>query len=130
MKRLVGVWALCIGLTVVASGRGQTASQPTAPRLSNQQLLSLIATAKTSAEHQRLVVYYKAQANNYLGQAKEQEEQAEAYKKNPTTTSSNFARATVDHCEFISKSLKDDAAKLQELAAMHVLMAKHATQKP
>jgi hypothetical protein len=129
MRRFTSILALCIALIVVAPGRGQTASQPKTPKISDQQLLTLIATAKTPAEHQRLADYYKAQANSYLAQSKQHEAQAEAYKKNPMTSSSKFEKGTVDHCDYVAKSFKDDAAKVQELADMHEQMAKDAAQK-
>lgn len=127
MRRFIGILILCIALTAAIYSQAQ--SQPKAGKLGKQQLLSLIATAKTPAEHRRLAKYYEAQAKSYLAQAKEHEELSEAYKKNPMTSSSKFAAGTVDHCEYFAQSFKEDAAKMQELAEMHEQMAKDAEQK-
>ena len=89
----------------------------------------MIATAKTPAEYQRIAEYYHAKAQEYLAEAKEHGEMAEAYKKNPMTSSSKFATGTVNHCEYFHQSFKDMAAKMQELAEMHKQMAKDAESK-
>lgn len=129
MRRLTGVLALCIALTFTTYSHAQSASKPKAEKLSKQQLLSLVATAKTPAEHRRIAKYYETQANNYLAQAKEHQELAEAYKKNPIFSSSKYATGTIDHCDYFVKSFQEDAAKMRELAEMHKQMATDAEQK-
>lgn len=129
MRRILSVLALCIALTLVVSSHAQPASQAKAGKMGKQQLLSLIATAKTPAEHRRIAEYYEAEAKSYLAQAKEHEDLAAAYKKNPITSSSKYATGTLNHCDYFAHSFKDDAAKMQELAEMHEQMAKDAEHK-
>lgn len=129
MKRTFAALALTFALAL--SAFGQTSAQPRnqAEKLSKQQLLSLIATAKTPAEHQRIARYYEAKANDYLAQSKEHEQMAEQYRKNPMISSSKWATGTINHCAYIAQSLKDASAKMQELAQLHEQMARSTEQK-
>jgi hypothetical protein len=130
MKRLIGIFSLIVALTLIVPVYGQSGSQSKTDKLTKQQLLSLVATAKTPADHLRLARYYEAQAKYYLAQSKQHEDMAAAYKKNPLFSSSKYATGTVDHCDYFAQSFKEDATKMQELANMHEQMAKDAEAKP
>lgn len=127
MKRSLVILSFLLALTFMAFS--QTRSTPKSEKLSKQQLFSLIATAKTPADHTRIADYYQAQAANYLAQSKEHEQMAAAYKKNPIFNSSKFATGTVNHCDYLAQSLKKDSDEAQDLAKIHEEMAKEATQK-
>ncbi len=129
MKRLMYTLSLLAALTIAFAAYSQSTAQPKTDKLSKQQLLSLIATAKTPADHLRLARYYEAQATYYLAQSQQHEEQAAAYKKNPMTNSDKFRFGTVDHCEYFAQSFKDISTKMQELANIHEQMAKDAGTK-
>ena len=129
MKRSFGILSVAFVLMFSVAGSISAAQQQKPEKLSKHQLLSLIATAKTPAEHRRIAEYYHAKAQEYLAESKEHEEMAEAYKKNPMTSASKFATGTVNHCEYFAQSFKSMAAKMQELADMHEQMAKHAETK-
>ena len=129
MRRTIGILSLALALTVAIFGQSPQTQQHKDEKLSKQQLLSLIATAETPAQHRRIARYYESKAQNYLAQAEEHQEQAEAYKKNPMTSNSKFALSTVDHCEYFTQSFKEMAGKMQELAQMHEQMAKDAEKK-
>ncbi len=129
MKRSLGMVAIALAFVLYSVAQTSTMHHHMAEKLNKQQLLSLIATAKTPAEHRRVAEYYHAKAEDYLAQAKEHEEMAEAYKKNPVTSASKFATGTVNHCEYFDQSFKDMAAKMQEMADMHEQMAKDAEAK-
>ena len=126
MKRLLGIFSILVALTVAIPAMGQSASQAKPDKLSNHELLSLIATAETPADHLRLARYYQSQANYYLEQSKLHEEMGAAYMKNPLLMSSKWRRGTVDHCNYFARTLKETATKMQELANMHEQMAKDA----
>jgi hypothetical protein len=83
---------------MTAAAFGQTAStQQTKPEhFSKRQLNSLIATAKTPAEHQRIAQYYQAKSQDYLAQAEEHEQMVAAYKANPSLTAKSQA-STINH---------------------------------
>lgn len=129
MKRFFAVLVVVLALALPSFGQTSTMHQHMAEKLTKQQLLSLIATAKTPAEHRRVAEFYHAKAKDYFAQAEEHKEAAEAYKKNPMTSASKFATSTVNHCEYFDKSFRDMSAKMQELADMHEQMAKDAETK-
>src|SRR5579863_3511751 len=131
MKRTLSILSiLSLAFVITAAAFGRTASaQLTKPEhLSKRQLNSLIATAKTPAEHQRIAQYYQAKAQDYLAQAKEHEQMVAAYKANPSLTAKSQA-STINHCEYFVQTFKDMAAKSQELAQLHEQMARGAEQK-
>jgi hypothetical protein len=115
-------------VTVVAFGQTISSQQTKPEHLSKRQLNSLIATAKTPAEHQRIAQYYQAKAQDYLAQAKEHKQMVAAYKANPSLTAKSQA-STINHCEYFVQTFKDLAAKSQELAQLHDQMAKDAEQE-
>lgn len=112
---------LSLMLTLATVAFGQNA--PRAEKLSKQQLQTLIATAKTPVEHERIAHYYEAKAQSDLAQAKQHAQMAEAFRQNPVTNSAKESIATVNHCVYVSQSLTKDAAKMQALAAEHERMA-------
>ena len=128
MKRsasILSVLSLVLVMTVAAFG--QTPAKP--EHLSKQQLNTLIATAKTPAEHQRIVQYYKAQAQDFLAQSKEHEAMVAAYKANPSLVNNKNQASTISHCEYFVDTFKALAANSDELAALHERMAKEAPEK-
>jgi len=131
MKRTLSILSiLSLAFVMTAASFGQTASaQQTKPEhFSKRQLNTLIAEARTPAEHQRIAQYYQAKAQDYLAQAKEHEQMVAAYKANPSLTAKSQA-STINHCEYFVQTFKDLAAKSQELAQLHEQMAKEAEQK-
>lgn len=127
MKNAFAILAISLVLTLSAFAQASNQSKP--EKLSHQQLLSLIATAKTPAEHERLARYYDERAQAYLTQSAEHQQMAVEYRKNPLISSSKWATGTINHCEFIAKSLKEDAARMQALAQAHREMAAAATNR-
>jgi hypothetical protein len=104
-------------------------AQPNSDNLSKQQLVSLIASAKTPAEHLRIAEYYGAKAQDDLAQSKEHAQMAEQFKSNPLTNSSKFSTGTVNHCEFMAQNFKQKAEQMQQLEQQHEQMAREAGQK-
>lgn len=122
MKRTLVFLSFVLVLTVAALTQTAQAQKP--EKLTKQQLLSLIATAKTPAEHSRIAQYYEEESQNYLAQSKEHEQMAAQYKKNPAMNSSKSSAGPVNHCEYLAQHFRESAAKTQELAQMHEQMAK------
>jgi len=111
-------------MTVAAFG--QTPAKP--EHLSKQQINTLIATAKTPADHQRIAQFYQSQAQDYLAQSKEHEAMVVAYKSNLSLVNNKNQASTINHCEYFVQTFKDLAAKSQELAQLHEQMAKDAAK--
>jgi len=128
MKRTVSILSvLSLALVMTVAAIGQTPAKP--QHLSKQQLNTLIATAKTPAEHQRIAQFYQSQALDYLAQSKEHEAMVAAYKANPSMTNNKNQASTINHCEYFVQTFKDLAAKSQELAQLHEQMAKDTEKK-
>ncbi len=127
MKRTLAL--LSVSLILAVASIAQTTPAVKAEKLSKPQLLSLIATAHTPAEHERIANYYDARARDFLAQSAEHAQMAAEYRKNPMISSSKWATGTINHCEYLAQSLKNDAVKMQELAQLHREMAASASQK-
>lgn len=128
MKRAI-VFLSSIAVLAVLAFSTVAQAQPNQEKLSKQQLLSLISTAKTPAEHSRLAAYYGAEAQDYLAQSKEHEQMGAAYKKNPAFNTSKSTNGPINHCEYLSQHLKESATEMQKLAQEHEQMAREAGQK-
>jgi hypothetical protein len=131
MKRTISIFSilsLAFVMTVAAFGQTTSAQQTKPEHFSKRQLNTLIATAKTPAEHQRIAQYYQAKAQDYLAQAKEHEQMVAAYKASPSLTAKSQA-STINHCEYFVKTFNELAVKSQELAKLHAQMAKDGEQK-
>jgi hypothetical protein len=131
MKRTLSILSiLSLAFVITAVAFSQTASpQQTKPEhFSKRQLNTLIAEAKTPAEHQRIAQYYQAKAQDYLAQAKEHEQMLAAYNANPSIGGKSRA-AFVDHCKSYSQYSREMAVTSQELAQLHEQMAREADHK-
>ena len=129
MKRTfaaLSVLSLAFAITVAAFGQTPSAQEVKPEHLSKQQLNTLIATANTPAEHERIAQYYRAKALDYLAQAKEHEAMVAAYKANSSLSTNKNRASTISHCEYFVQTFRDLAAKSQELAQLHEQMAKEA----
>lgn len=132
MKRtfaVLSILALALTMTTSAFGEAQQGAQAKAEHLSKQQLTTLIANAKTPAEHERIAQFYVAKAQDYTAQANMHEAMIAAYKANSSLSNDKNWAATIGHCEYFAQTLKEKAVKSQELAELHAQMARSAEQK-
>ena len=127
MKRMIAILSVVLAITATVFAQAPATQQN--ENLSKKHLNSLIATAKTPAEHKRIADYYSTQAESYLAQSKEHAQMAEGYKANPAINNSKFSKGTVGHCEYFAQSFKEMSSKAGEMAQMHEQMAKDAEQK-
>jgi len=119
----LSILSLAFVMTIAAS------AQPKSEQLTRQQLDTLVATAKTPAEHQRIASFYEAKAATYRTEAEQHESMIAAYKANPGLSTSKNQASTINHCEYVVKTLNSRAAKSDELAQLHEKMAESAKQK-
>ncbi len=125
--RIASALVFTLALTAAAFSEMPSATQPRPEQLSKQQLKTLIATAATPADHQRIAQYYQAKAQDYLAQAKEHEAMLAAYSANPSSLTDKDRAGTVYHCEYYARKFKAMAAKSEELSRLHAQMAADAT---
>ena len=101
------------------------AAEP-ASALSKNEVKALIATASTPAEHMKLANYYRSEARQFEVDAKEHEEMAAAYYKNPSAHIIPKYPTLGEHCRSIVQRDSDAAKTATKMAAMHEEMAKAA----
>ena len=128
MNRTIVVLSSIFVFALAAFASTAQAQQNSAD-LSKQQLATLIASAKTPAEHTRIAQYYGAQAQADLALSQEHAQMADQFEKNSVTSSSKFTTGTVNHCAYLAASYKQSAAKMQKLEQEHEQMAKEAGRK-
>ncbi len=117
MKRRATLSAL---LLIPAAATMQRAVAQAGGRLSKKELRDLLTTAKTKADHQKIADHYKAESDRLIAEAKEHEEMAEMYRKNPPLLAAKHPWAVGEkHCRGIAERLRQAAEKATALAAMH-----------
>lgn len=96
--------------------------------LTKKELKTLVATAKTPADHMKLARHFKQEADRLEAEAKEHEELAAEYRKTPVAaaTKTPMSGHSAEHCEYFAKSTREAAKAARELAASHEKMAKEA----
>jgi len=100
------------------------------PSLSKKEVKALIASAKTKEDQLKLADFYKAETVRLEAEAKDHDEMAEMYRKNPTPMAVKHPEAIGEgHCHEMARRYREAAAKAQELAAMHEQLATTAEQK-
>src|SRR5215471_9083240 len=118
MKRVLNVLFIILAAFVLSiNAAGPRVS------LTKKQVKALIANAKTPEDHLTLARYYDQEAESLLADAKDHDEMAAAYRKNPMTSGSKFVTNTVGHCEYFAKADRERADKMKEMAAEHRAMS-------
>lgn len=74
-RRFTVTAVLAIALLSVAGGQGARQHE----KLTRQQLKSLISSAKTPADHQKLAAHYRDEAERLRAKQREHEEEADEY---------------------------------------------------
>lgn len=112
-------------LGTVSQARGDEAKS----KLSSKQLRSLIATAKTPEDHQKLAAYYRDMAAEAKANAAEHEKILAAYNQNPSThPPAKAAGGPAEHCRTLIRLYNDEAKEDLAMADQHDQMAKAASQ--
>lgn len=124
MKHTAFVLTFALALTLPAFAT--STSQP--EHLSKKQLATLIATARTLAEHQRIADYYRALSDKLMAESSHHAAMAAEFRANPATNNHKSQYGTVNHCEYLAQSLKAQAEKAEALALQHEQMAQAAGQ--
>lgn len=118
--------ALFLSLGAVSAVRGQE----TNTKLTSKQLRTLIATAKTPEDHQKLAAYYREKAEEAKADAAEHQKMLEAYNQNPVTHPlAKGVGGPAAHCSTMIRLFNDEAKEDLALAAEHEQMAKAASHE-
>jgi hypothetical protein len=131
VERIVIVTVVAITLLTCASA---AAAAENSPALSKKEVKTLLATAKTPADQQRLAAYYHDQAQRLTAKAQDFSAQADILAKQPSTIESKqgISCNCTSHYRYFSKLYAQEAKDSETLAAQHEQLAQAqstATQK-
>lgn len=108
-----------------SAARGQDAHS----NLTSKQVRTLIATAKTPEDHQKIAAYYREKAEEAKANAAEHQKILAAYYENPSThPPAKAAGGASEHCRTLIRLYNDEAKEDLALANEHEQMAKAASQ--
>lgn len=126
IRAAVALTAITVILGVVGM-LAQTNPAATA-RLTKKEVKTLVATAKTPEDHMKLARHFRQEADTLEAQAKEHDDLALEYRKNPSAMSMKMPMSprSAEHCEYFAKSAREAAKAARELATSHEQMAKEA----
>ena len=102
--------------------------------ITKKEFKTLLKTAKEPAEHRKIAEYYRKEAARLNVSAKEHEELAEIYAKNPPNPAMESKHGSAfgqgaSHCKLWAELDTKQATEAEALAAMHEELAKAAEQK-
>jgi hypothetical protein len=96
--------------------------------MSKSELKNLIANAKTAADQEKLAAHFDARAAQLEADAKDHDELAQDYKRNPPVSRRVEKSQSAEHCRDLAKDYAKAAQDARRLAADHRAMAKEAKQ--
>lgn len=99
--------------------------------LNKKELKTLIATAKTPLEHQRIAGYYREEAQRLTAESKFHESIGKSYQHSalPFEAKHPYGTLGVTHCRYWAELDLKQAKEAEALSALHEDMAKAAEQK-
>lgn len=112
-------------LSIPSSSLISRAGAAEKPSLTKKEVKALVATAKTPADHMKLARYFNEQADRLEADAREHEELAQEYRKNPSPMAMKTPMSpnSAEHCAYFAKAARDAAKADRELAIGHQAMA-------
>ena len=94
-------------------------------KLPRKELKALIASAKTTADHERIAAHYRREAQNLEVKQREHEEDLAEYYRNTLRYPSKYPTLG-DHCRSLAGYYKMAAQRAAALAEMHAQLARDA----
>lgn len=128
VSRLSAVMTLvALFLSFLSAARAQNA-KTNQVKLTQKQLIWLIAHAETPSEHEQLSTYYRQQTQRLLRQAKEHLEMAAAYPQLNASKHPGAPSLAAHHCENWARLYKKQAQEAEALAAIHENLTKESAE--
>lgn len=127
-------FALILALVLASSLLSTYAAASETQVITKKEFKTLLKTAKEPVEHRKIAAYYRQEAARLNASAKEHEELAEIYAKNPPNPAMESKHGTAfgqgaPHCKRWAELSAEQAKEAAALAAMHEEMAKASEQK-
>jgi len=114
-------------MTLAAYAPMPAADETRPETLTPHELSALAATAQTQADHGRIAEYYRLRAQDYVARANVHQAMVASYRAYPATTGREEL-GMICHCENFAHSLREQAAKAEDLARLHDGMAREAAE--
>ena len=121
VARLVSVVAVSVVLLC-----GLATAAESGPTLSKKELKTLLATAQTPSDHQKIAAYYSDQAKRLNAKAQEFSAQADFLATQPATVESKqgISSLSTSHFRYWAKRYAQEAKDSEALAEQHDEVAK------
>jgi hypothetical protein len=121
MTNLRNFSRFAVSVALVVSLCGFVSAAATQPNLSARELKTLLATAKTPSDHQKIAAYYHDRARHLNAKAQEFSAQAALYANQPATIQSKQVTSCIcpEHFEHFAKLFAQEAQESETLAAKH-----------
>jgi hypothetical protein len=120
MKRILSV----VMLSVMIGAAGTAAESP--KMLSKKELKTLLATASTAEDHNRMAEHYRLKAEKLEANANDPIGMAKVYRARGGAAGTKWPLSTytTKHCEDLAQHLQKAAKDTRSLSAVHPEMAK------
>jgi hypothetical protein len=120
MKRILAL----VMMSVMIAAAGAAAESP--KMLSKKELKTLLATASTPEDHNRLAEHYRLKAEKLEAEANDHIEMAKVYRTRGGAAGTKWPLSTytTKHCEDLAQDLQKAAKEARSLSAAHSEMAK------
>lgn len=119
--------AVTLMVTSLVAQAPQPSRQTTAPQLTEKELLALLDTAKTPADHEKLAAYYDAEAMDFEAKAAKHKRLAAAYRRMPAPGNPRITdtrASTAGHCDNIAVESEKAGKEARSMAEHHKMLAK------
>jgi hypothetical protein len=120
MKRIFAI--VIVSIMMALAGTAAESSR----MLSKKELKTLLATARTPDEHNRLAEHYRLKAEKLDAEANDHVEMAKIYRSRGGAAGTKWPASTFTtrHCEDLATDLRKAAGEARELSSKHAEMAK------
>jgi len=124
LKRVAA--GMLLSLALIACTLQVGAAAQSSPMLNKKELKLLLASAKTSADEQKLVSYYRAKAERLTIKSQDFAKQADFLATQPATIESKqgIACNCASHYRYFSKQYAREAREAEALAEKHEQLAR------
>lgn len=122
-----GLTAALIMVSLLTVAAGTAAAVESKGALKPKEVKALVSNAKSPADHLKLARHFTAMAEKHETEAKEHDELATEYSRNPQMRGKiPMAPNTAEHCRYFAEHCRNAAKQMRSMAADHEAMAKAA----
>lgn len=122
-----GLTAVLVLVSFGTVAAGSAAAVEPKGVLKPKEVKALVVSAKSPADHFKLARHFTAMAEKHEAEAKEHDELALEYSRNPQMRGKlPMAPNTAEHCKYFAEHCRNAAKQMRSMATAHEEMAKAA----